>query len=168
MKAILLLAFVFLASVSPGFGLTSLFDIQSPKECGESVRVETKVSSRHKELIFVSVAFKPSVPESYRDRVKAFGEFVVKSGEKTIAISRMESAGKEGVFSFTFELARDAFHNSEFTLTSQLIEKDGMPTIGGGEIYRLHLGGFRPVSQSAAAEQDADDQSATAVSSKAQ
>ena len=150
MKAILPLAFVFLASMNPSLGDTMLFDIHSPKECGESVRVETKASRRGEGLVSVSLIFKPTVPDLYRDRVKAFGVFVVKSGEETIAVSQLESAGKEGVFTFTFELARDAFRNSELTLSSQLFGKDGKPTLGGGEVYRLHLRGFQPGAQTTA------------------
>jgi hypothetical protein len=143
MKAIWPLALAFLASVTDGRGVTLFSDVHSPKDCGESVHVETNPSRREKGLVSVLVTFRPTVPDQYRGRVKAFGEFVVMSGGRTIAVSRLESAGKDGVFTFAFELARDAFPHSEFTVSSQLFE-NGMAVLGGGEVYRLHLEGFQP------------------------
>jgi hypothetical protein len=102
MRAILPLAFVFLVSVSPDVGAHMFAEIHSPKECGERVRVQTKPSSRHKELVSVSVTFKPTVPDLYRDRVKAFGELVVKSGEETLhrVLAKEWRQGNESSYSF--------------------------------------------------------------------
>jgi hypothetical protein len=148
MKAILLFAFLFLAYTGSNLGVTDSFKIDSPKECPENLRVETQPSRDHEGLVLVSVLFTPTAPELYRDRVKAFGELVVKNEDKTIAVSNLASTQKAGVFRFTFQLARDAFHHSELTLSSQLYEKDGRATIGGGEVYRLNLKGFQPDEQS--------------------
>jgi hypothetical protein len=148
MRPTLSFAWILLASINSVLGVTLSFDINSPEDCGQTVGVETRVSRSHKGLVAVSVTFTPTVPDSYQGRVKAFGELLLKSGEATLAVSKLESTQKNGVFTFTFELAPEAFRNSELTLTSQLYEKDGMATLGGGMICRLHLEGFQPGNES--------------------
>jgi hypothetical protein len=71
-----------------------------PWECGENIRVETQPSRSDKGLISVSVTFTPTAPEPSRGRVKAFGKFVVKNGDETIAVSNLESTQKAGVFRY--------------------------------------------------------------------
>ena len=144
MKAIWSIALLFLASIGSSSGVILSFEINSPKECGENIRVETQPSRSDKGLISVSVTFTPTAPESYRGRVKAFGKLAVKNGDETIAVSNLESTQKAGVFKFTFQLARDAFRSSELTLSSVLYEEDGLATVGGGERILLHLKGFQP------------------------
>jgi hypothetical protein len=112
------------------------------KECGENIRVNTQPSRSDKGLISVSVTFTPIAWEPQVGRVKAFGELLVKNGDETIAVSGLESTQKAGVFTFTFRLARDAFRNSELTLSSILYEGDGLAIVEGREDYRVHLKGF--------------------------
>ena len=144
MKAVLSIALMFLASIGASSGVTLCFEVNTLKECGENIRVETQPSRSDKGLISVSVTFAPTAPEPYRGRVKALGKLVVKNGDETIAVSNLEWTQKAGVFKLTFQLARDAFRNSELTLSSVLYEEDGLATVGGGEEYRLHLKGFQP------------------------
>lgn len=135
---------IFLAWTSSSLGVTISFEIDSPKECPKNLHLDVQPSRNHEGLISVSVRFTPTAPELYRDRVVAFGELTVKDGDKRIAISKLASTQKAGVFKFTFQLARNAFRDSELTLSSQLYEKDGIATVGGGEVYRLHLKEFQP------------------------
>jgi len=145
MKAIWSIPLLLLASIGVSSGVTLSFEVNSPKECGENIRVETQRSRNDKGLVSVSVTFTPSAPESYRGRVKAFGKLEVKNGDETIAVSNLESTQKAGVFNFRFQLAREAFRGSELTVSSVLYEEDGLAIVGGGEEYRLHLKGFQPV-----------------------
>ena len=146
--SIALIALMFLASIGAISGVTLSFEVNTLGECGENIRVETQPSRSDKGLISVSVTFAPTAPEPYRGRVKAFGKLVVKKGDETIAVSNLESTQKAGLFKFTFQLARDAFRNSELTLSSVLYEDNGLATVGGAEEYRLHLKGFQPSEQS--------------------
>ncbi len=143
-----LIASIFLGYLSSSLGVTLSLEIGSPKECPENLRVETQTSHDHEGLISVSVSFRPTAPELYRNRVRALGELMVKSGDRIVVVSNLESTQKAGAFKFMFQLARDAFRDSEFTISSQLYEKDGTATVGGGEVYRLHLKGFQPGEQS--------------------
>ena len=95
-------------------------------------------------LMTVSVTFTPAAPEPYRDRIKAFGQLTVKLAGKAIAVSPLESEQKAGTFTMTCRLAREAFADSELMLSTQLYEQDGLPTVGGGVVYKIKLKGLRP------------------------
>ncbi len=98
MRAISWVALLCLASIGASSGVTLSFDVKSPKECGENLRVETQPSRSDKGLISVSVTFTPTAPDPYRDRVKAFARLVVKHGDETIAVSNLESTREAGAF----------------------------------------------------------------------
>jgi hypothetical protein len=98
----------------------------------------------------VTIQFTPEVSANYRERVKAFGQLNVKLGEKTIAIASLKAVQKSDAFVFSFQLAGDAFEASELTLSTQLYERDGHPTLGGGEVYQLRLKGFPPTDKAKA------------------
>lgn len=150
MKAIWSIALIGMASIGASSGVNLSFEVNTLKECGEHIRVETQPSRSDKGLISVSVTFAPTAPEPYRGRVKAFGKLVVKNGDEPIAVSNLESTHNAGVFTFGFQLAREAFRSSELILSSVLYEPDGLATVGGGERYRLHLKGFQPDEQTKA------------------
>ena len=155
MKTILLFAFSFLALTRSVLGVTLLLEIDSPAKCPENLRIETRLSRGNAGLVSVTVRCAPTAPESYRGRVKAFVELRVKSGDKTNAVANLESTQRRDVFEFSFRLGRDAFRDSELTITSVLYEKDGTATVGGGEVYRVRLNGFaageQPVAEPNAA-----------------
>jgi hypothetical protein len=143
-KAIFAIALFFLASIGASSGVILSFEVNSPRDCGENLRVETQPSRSDKGLVSVSVTFTPNVPGSYSGRVKAFGKLVVKHKNETIAVSNLEATQKAGVFTFAFQLARDAFRDSELILSSVLYEENGLATVGGGEKCRLRLKEFQP------------------------
>ena len=66
------------------------------------------------------------------------------AGNDIVTAAPVAVSEKEGVFTYKFQLARGSFRNSECTLSTQYYEKDGMPTVGGGELFRIHLRKFVP------------------------
>ena len=66
-----------------------------------------------------------------------------------MAESYLKSTKQAEVFTFTFHLVREAFHDSRLLLSTQLYEKNGDPTLGGGVVYQIDLRAFPPTDSSA-------------------
>ena len=147
MKTILLFALSLIACTNHALALIDFGEIHSPDQLPKGLLVKSVPNRETNGLITVAVTFAPDAPELYRDRVKVFGQLTVNLAGKLIAESQLKSAQTAGTFTMTFRLAREAFPESELRLSTQLYEKDGLPTVGGGVIYKINLQGFHPLEE---------------------
>ncbi|GAA5484659.1 hypothetical protein Hsar01_03905 [Haloferula sargassicola] len=151
MKAILLFLVMGVMTVTPGAGLSVLYRIRGPEDCGDCVGFQARVSARQADFLTITVSVRPRDRNLSRDGLKAAGEIRAGSGGKSLALSRMESVARDGVFTFTFEVARTALPLAMISVSCQ----GGRDPSEVGEEYLLQLGGFAPAAAWATTEEDA-------------
>ncbi len=150
MKRILIFLLSWLACGISTFALVEFREINSPDQLPKGLRVESHPARDGEGLIDVTIRFVPEAPETYRGRVNAHGQLKVKLGKKTVTVASLKFVQDSEAFVFSFQLAREAFEKSELTLSTQLHEQDGHPTLGGGKFYHLRLNGFHPADKAKA------------------
>ena len=125
--------------------LTLIQSIDSPAGCPDNLKITVKQDSRNDDLLEVFVSFTPHEPDLYKGRVAASCALTVKrAGETITRVRPIMTRQKGGQWRCRFALRKDCFDGSELGVGSMLHEKDGIPTIGGGENYEIALKEFAP------------------------
>jgi hypothetical protein len=121
-------------------------DIKSPKDCAPYLTV---TSTRAKEgLTSFTVRIQPEEATNagalYRGRVQTVVSLRVLSGNSTLAVVPVQQSPAGNTVEVQFDLANSLATASVLTIHASLYEKDGVSTLGGGRVFKIHLGGFLP------------------------
>jgi hypothetical protein len=132
--------------ISDADAITEIGDITSPKECGDHLKVTAERSAD--KLIRYVVRINPetvtSAGQLYSGRVKSSAYLELASANENLASVAVEPQIAKRETEFRFRIAEHLAERSTLIISTNLYEKDGMPTLGGGVVYRIALKGFPP------------------------
>ena len=118
--------------------------IHSPKECPEGLHV---AATSTKGMIDVVIRVDPDKVEQnelYKGRVKATCHLDLFVGKDRVAYAQLQANAENSQTVFRLKISATAASVSRLRLNTHLYEADGLPTLGGGKIFQIHLAGLIP------------------------
>lgn len=108
-----------------------------------------KIASKRLEngLIEFVIRIDPDAVEKndlYKGRITASGYLELSSDGKEVASIQLHAEKEKNETVFRFAVAETLAKSSQVMITTQLHEKDGKSTLGGGHAFTISLQGFLP------------------------
>ena len=123
--------------------LTVFHTLETPEACPDHLQIECRPNSRDQTLQTLHIRYDPHEPELYRDRQRVFAILEIRNAKNELQQRLSLEVNRKGsVHSARLSLAPKLFAQAKLTLSTQLYEKDGHPTVGGGIIYEIPLANF--------------------------
>jgi hypothetical protein len=145
-RAYMSAAFVLVVSIAIGSrcnaDLLPPKQIHSLKECPEGLRI---VSTSTNGMVDVTIWVDPDKVEQnelYKGRVKATCHLDLHVGKDRVAYAQLHGNADEHQTVFRLMISAAAAGASRLSLKTHLYEKNQVPTIGGGKVFRIHLAGL--------------------------
>jgi hypothetical protein len=124
----------------------TLSTIMSPKDCPDGLTIRTKANKGMIDIdVSVDAEKLANAGELYKGRVNARADLdIATSGGQKVASVRLQGATKDKLTSYHFTIAPSVIKSSRLYLNTNLFEKDGTPTMGGGVTMDVQLEAFEP------------------------
>ena len=125
--------------------------IHSLKECPEGLHVAATSANG---MIDVVIRVDPDRVEQlgqndlYKGRVKATCHLDLSVGKNRVAYAQLQGNAGNNQTVFRLKISATAASVSRLRLNTHLYEADGMPTLGGGKVFQIHLTGLIPADPS--------------------
>ncbi len=143
MKLNVLIALIGILSIPHVQSLTVFHTINRPEACPDHLDIRVKTHSREPNLQTLRLSYEPHEPELYQGRQRVFAVLEIRNAEKDLQQRLSLEVNRKGkVHSASLSIAPELFAHAKLTLSTQLYEKDGHPTVGGGIIYEIPLTHF--------------------------
>ena len=147
-RAYALAALLLAASIA--IGNRSFADLEPPrqihslKECPEGLHV---AATSTKGMIDVLIRVDPDKVEQnelYKGRAKATCHLDLFVGKDRVAYTQLQANAEDSQTVFRLKISETAASVSRLRLNTHLYEADGVPTLGGGKTFQIHLAGLIP------------------------
>jgi hypothetical protein len=128
-------------------------DIDSPKNCPEGLSITAQVKDS---MILFDLLVDPErigqPPGLYKGRVRSSLLLNIATGNQQVASVEVKATREATRDHYQFLIAPSAAKTSDLLLRTSLYEENGVATLGGGTMRRIHLAGFKPKPQDATNE----------------
>ncbi len=140
MKILLSILLTSLFITSSVDALTVLNRVDSPRQCPDSLQIKITALKGKPDQFKVEILFVPEPAATHTVRV--FNKLMVLHDEKLLADAPLDVIRDGHQYRSQLRLHKDALEHSKVSVSMYLVERNGMPILGGGHIYEISLKGF--------------------------